>query len=182
MMDELMSKFGGKIQVLVGGMANLKDPYGGYCAGLIWNLRNKYPYNFWANPTEFFTDGTLINCGADYGLMPSLFEPGGIVQHEFFVGGTPVIAFKTGGLKDTVFEFDSRTKKGNGFIFEDYRYGELLYAVERALKLFQDSKLYDQCRKNAADSVIDVSDVSRAWDKEFHRLFGKVRRKFLVFF
>ena len=55
MMDDLMNKFAGKVQVLIGGMANLKDPYGGFCAGLIWNLRNKYPYNFWANPTEFFT-------------------------------------------------------------------------------------------------------------------------------
>jgi starch synthase len=38
--------------------------------------------------------------------MPSLFEPSGVVQQEFFAGGTPVIAFKTGGLKDSVFEFD----------------------------------------------------------------------------
>ncbi len=53
--EDLMARYGGKIQILIGGMANMKDPYGAYCAGLIWNLRNKYPYNFWANPTEFFT-------------------------------------------------------------------------------------------------------------------------------
>ena len=51
--------------------------------------------------------------------MPSLFEPGGIVQHEFFIAGTPVIAFKTGGLKDTVVEFRYDTKTGNGFTFEN---------------------------------------------------------------
>ena len=34
-------------------------------------------------------DGTLINIGADFGLMPSSVEPGGIVQHEFFVASTP---------------------------------------------------------------------------------------------
>ena len=34
--------------------------------------------------------------------MPSLFEPCGIVQDEFFVTGTPVIAFSTGGLKVVV--------------------------------------------------------------------------------
>lgn len=106
--------------------------------------------------------------------MPSLFEPGGIVQHEFFVGGTPVVAFKTGGLKDTVFEFDPKTKKGNGFNFQEHRSGELLWAVERALTNFQDPKLYEILRKNASESVIDLADVSRAWDKEFHRLFGKV--------
>ena len=123
----------------------------------------------------------MINCGADYGLMPSLFEPGGIVQHEFFVGGTPVIAFKTGGLKDTVFEFDPKTKKGNGFNFQEHRAGELLWAVDRALNVFPETKLYDQLRRNAFDSVIDVADVSRAWDKEFHRLFGKVFFIFILF-
>ena len=59
-----------------------------------------------------------MNVGANFGLMPSLFEPGGIVQHEFFIAQTPVLAFKTGGLKDTVFEFDHNTNKGNGITFE----------------------------------------------------------------
>lgn len=97
-------------------MVNLKEPYGSYCAGLMYDLNNRFPNNFWSSPNDFFTgkmnlfnlkiDGVLVNVGADYGAMPSLFEPGGIVQHEFFVGSTPVIAFETGGLKDTVFEFD----------------------------------------------------------------------------
>jgi len=69
----------------------------------------KFPDNFWADPNAFFSDGALVNLGADFGLMPSLFEPGGVVQHEFFAGGTPVIAFKTGGLKDTVFEYNQNT-------------------------------------------------------------------------
>lgn len=37
--------------------------------------------------------------------MPSRFEPGGIVQHEFFVAGTPVLAHATGGLKDSISNF-----------------------------------------------------------------------------
>ena len=73
----------------------------------MWSLRAKYPHCFWAAPEEFFTDGSLVNRGTDFGLMPSVFEPGGIVQHEFFVGATPVIAFKTGVVKDkTPKEFD----------------------------------------------------------------------------
>ena len=69
-------------------------------------LKEKYPYSFWAEPNKYFDDGIKINKGSDFGLMPSLFEPGGIVQHEFFIAGAPVIAFRTGGLKDTVFEFN----------------------------------------------------------------------------
>lgn len=59
-----------------------------------------------------------MNQGADFALMPSLFEPGGIVQHEFFVAGTPVVAHKTGGLKDTVIDFNG--KVGSGVVFEGY--------------------------------------------------------------
>lgn len=83
----------------------MRDPYAASCANRMYFLKNKYPNQFWAAPEEFFTDGALVNRGTDFGLMPSLFEPGGIVQHEFFVGGTPVIAFKTGGLKDSVIEY-----------------------------------------------------------------------------
>ncbi len=84
-------------------MADSKEEYGKYCADKMKILTNKYPLCFWSSPDQFFNDGPLVNIGSDFSLMPSLFEPGGIVQHEFFCGGTPVIAFKTGGLKDTVF-------------------------------------------------------------------------------
>lgn len=115
--------------------------------------------------------------------MPSLFEPGGIVQHEFFVASTPVIAFKTGGLKDTVFEFEAQSGKGNGFNFHEHRAGELYYACERAMKTYSDQNSYELLRKNAFESVIDVADVARAWVKEFHRLFGKVNNYlFFIFF
>jgi starch synthase len=94
-----------KVMFLVGGPANMQDPYAGGCARKMWDLKHKYPHCFWAAPDEFFTDGALVNRGSDFGLMPSAFEPGGIVQHEFFVGKTPVVAFKTGVLKDSVIEF-----------------------------------------------------------------------------
>ena len=88
----------------------MREPYSAGCAHKMWALRHKYPNCFWAAPDEFFTDGSLVNRGADFGLMPSAFEPGGIVQHEFFVGATPVIAFKTGGLKDSVHEYNWETE------------------------------------------------------------------------
>jgi starch synthase len=67
-----------------------------------------------------------VNRGSDFGLMPSAFEPGGIVQHEFFVGKTPVIAFKTGGLKDSVIEYRWDSEEGSGFIFENYHHNDFI--------------------------------------------------------
>ena len=172
--EEIVRRTNGKVNILVGGMGNPSDPYVGQCINKINYLRSKYSYAFWANPYEFFTDGPKINFGSDFGLMPSLFEPGGIVQHEFFIAGTPVIAFKTGGLKDTVDEFRYDTNTGNGFTFESHNAYELIQAISRSLGLFQNKEKYEICRKNAKNSAIDVADVSRAWCKEFCRLKNKI--------
>jgi starch synthase len=172
--ETLIQRTGGKINILIGGMGNLKDPYLINCMHKINYLRLKYPWNFWCNPNEFFTDGPLINLGSDFGLMPSVFEPGGIVQHEFFIASTPVIAFKTGGLKDTVIEFDWNSGKGNGILFENHHFYDFVSAVERSLFLFKNKEKYEKCRSNAFNSAIDISDVSQAWCKEFYRLRNKV--------
>jgi len=109
-----------RVMFLVGGMASSSDTYGRGCGEIMRRLARDHPDRFWADPDLFFTDGDLVNLGADFCMMPSMFEPGGIVQQEFFVAGTPVIAFKAGGLKDTVVEFNPAVDYlvGNGFHFE----------------------------------------------------------------
>jgi hypothetical protein len=32
----------------------MSDPYGSFCASLIYNLKKMYPFNFWGAPGEFF--------------------------------------------------------------------------------------------------------------------------------
>ena len=172
--EEMIRITNGKINILVGGMGDKRDPYVGACINKMYYLKGKYPYAFWADPNEFFTDGPKINKGSDFGLMPSSFEPGGIVQHEFFIAGTPVIAFRTGGLKDTVFEFLWDNNTGNGLTFDYYNGRDLVSAMRRALNLFQNKEKYEICRKNAFNSAIDVADVGRAWCREFYRLKNKI--------
>ena len=172
--EEMIRITNGKINILVGGMGDRRDPYVGACVNKMYYLKGKYPYAFWADPNEFFTDGPKINKGSDFGLMPSFFEPGGIVQHEFFIAGTPVIAFRTGGLKDTVFEFLWDNNTGNGLTFDYYNGRDLVSAMRRALNLFENKEKYEICRKNAFNSAIDVADVGRAWCREFYRLKNKI--------
>jgi starch synthase len=172
--EYLINKYNGKINLLVGGPASRKDPYAGSCAARMEYLTRKYPNSFWASPDEFFMDGPIINLGSDFGMMPSAFEPGGIVQHEFFVAGTPVLAFKTGGLKDTVFEFNWDTNQGNGVVFESFNCNDFTYAMERAIGTFHNAEKYKILRENAKKSTIDGATVARAWCQEFYRLRGKM--------
>lgn len=172
--EDIITMFKGKVQFLVGGPANMRDPYSAQCATRMWHLRAKYPNSFWAAPEEFFYDGAIINRGCDFGLMPSLFEPGGIVQHEFFVGGTPVIAHRTGGLKDSVIEFQWNTEIGSGFTFESYSKEDFIAATQRAMTIYKNKAKYAKLRVNAFDATMPGETVSKAWLAEFYRLRSKV--------
>ena len=119
-----------------------------------------------------------MNRGTDFGLMPSLFEPGGIVQHEFFVGSTPVIAFKTGGLKDSVIEFRWDNDTGSGFNFEGYSRDDFVFAIERAIGTFRNKQKYAKLRTNAFEATMSGERVSKAWLEEFCRLKRKVYTDF----
>ena len=79
--ERLLHENNFKIHFLIGGPSDSREEYGKYCAERMLFLAGKYPHCVWANPNVFFEDGPLVNIGSDFGLMPSLFEPGGIVQH-----------------------------------------------------------------------------------------------------
>jgi hypothetical protein len=137
------------------------------------DLRGRLGGHFWADPSAFFTDGDAVNLGTDFCLMPSAFEPGGIVQQEFFVAGTPVIAFKTGGLRDTVVDWTGTggaAGPGTGFTFENHTAADLQGAIRRALAVYAAPSDYARLRSNARASVMDLSVVSLAWLREFHRV------------
>ena len=163
-----------KMQFIVGGPASVTEAYSVNCAAKMKRLREDYPRNFFADPDNFFYDGPLVNLGCDFGLMPSLFEPGGIVQHEFFVAGTPVVAYKTGGLKDSVIEFNRSTQEGSGFVFDRYRQDDFRAAISRAITIYSEPKLYEILRKTAFAATMDGERVSLAWDLEFYRLRERI--------
>jgi glycogen synthase len=170
--EQLIYRCNFKVFLMVAGKGTPGEPYSDYCCGRLWELRNKYPKNFWADPNLFFKDGPLLNKAADFALMPSMFEPGGIVQQEFFVAETPVIAFRTGGLKDTVREYYNGNK-GNGFTFESYSSGDFAFAIDRALKIFSDEEEYQKLRENSRNSVVTCSMVAKAWLSAVFDLHGK---------
>eukprot|EP01054_Gregarina_sp_Poly1_P010510 Gregarina_sp_Poly_1__10509@NODE_771_length_6345_cov_302_800414_g302_i1_p1_GENE_NODE_771_length_6345_cov_302_800414_g302_i1NODE_771_length_6345_cov_302_800414_g302_i1_p1_ORF_typecomplete_len1506_score271_50Glyco_transf_5/PF08323_11/2_1e35Glycos_transf_1/PF00534_20/2_6e21AMPK1_CBM/PF16561_5/1_8e20Glyco_trans_1_4/PF13692_6/1_4e09Alphaamylase/PF00128_24/3_8e05Glyco_trans_4_4/PF13579_6/0_022Glyco_trans_4_4/PF13579_6/9_5e03Glyco_transf_4/PF13439_6/9_8e03Glyco_transf_4/PF13439_6/0_029Melibiase/PF02065_ len=172
--ESIIKRYNHRIQILVGGKVQWSDPYSARCGNHMFSLRERFPWSFWADPNEFFSDGTLVNLGADFGLMPSLFEPGGIVQHEFLVAGTPVIVFKTGGLKDTIFEFDLETQTGNGFTFAAYNLGDFIFAFERANRVYSDPPKYARLRQNCEKSVVSCEASASAWLQEFCRLRGRI--------
>ncbi|MDR2211425.1 MAG: glycogen synthase [Spirochaetaceae bacterium] len=60
----------------------------------------------------------LIEGGADFFLMPSRYEPCGLNQMYSLVYGTLPIVRNTGGLADTVQNYNQHTGEGTGFMFD----------------------------------------------------------------
>jgi starch synthase len=60
----------------------------------------------------------LIEAGSDFFLMPSRYEPCGLNQMYSLVYGTLPIVRRTGGLADTVENFNEKTGEGTGFMFD----------------------------------------------------------------
>jgi starch synthase len=77
-----------------------------------------------------------IYAGADFFLMPSAFEPGGLGQLIALRYGTLPIVHATGGLADTVTDLDTDPDSGNGISFAPYQASALLDALQRALRLY----------------------------------------------
>ncbi|HLJ35913.1 MAG TPA: glycosyltransferase, partial [Ktedonobacteraceae bacterium] len=83
-----------------------------------------------------------IYAGADYFLMPSAFEPGGLGQLIALRYGTLPIVHATGGLADTVTDIDANPTTGNGLSFIPYTASALLDTLHRALRLYQERDLW----------------------------------------
>ena len=80
-------------------------------AGKLSNLKAKIGYDE--------TLSHLIEAGSDFFLMPSRYEPSGLNQMYSLAYGTIPIVRNTGGLADTVENFDQEADSGTGFMFDD---------------------------------------------------------------
>ena len=92
-----------------------------------------------------------IEAGADMFLMPSRYEPCGLSQIYSLRYGTVPIVRATGGLDDTVQNFDPRTKHGTGFKFEEYNGPALLECVRTAIQTHRDQETWRAIQVNAME-------------------------------
>lgn len=88
----------------------------------------------------------LIEAGADFFLMPSLFEPCGLNQMYSQAYGTVPVVSRVGGLVDTVVDADEDPARGTGIMCPPTAVG-LGDALKRALRLFSDRPRYSAVQR-----------------------------------
>ena len=89
-----------------------------------------------------------IEAGSDMFLMPSLYEPCGLNQMYSLKYGTVPIVRQTGGLADSVRLVDPEDASGTGIVFRDYSEKALNWALNAALDLYEDKRLWSGIVQN----------------------------------
>lgn len=165
MMDEILQHE--EIQLVVLGTGEKR--YEDWFKGLAWRYPKKVSVNI------YFSNelAQRIYAGADIFLMPSNYEPCGIGQLIALRYGTIPIVRQTGGLKDTVQQYNKYTQEGNGFVFENYNAHEMMYALKRALSFYGNYEIWHKIQLNAVQA--DYSWKRSA--KEYEALYEKLTAK-----
>ncbi len=115
---------------------------------LFLKLTEKFPGRISARVQYDNVLAHKIEAGSDIFLMPSRYEPCGLNQIYSLKYGTPPVVRATGGLDDTVEEWNPETRAGTGFKFSGNNPLDLLAALRRALAAFQDKKSWRALMKN----------------------------------
>jgi starch synthase len=118
----------------------------------------------------------VLYAGSDLYLMPSLFEPCGLSQmYAMRYGSLPVVR-RTGGLADTVWNYQEWDGGGDGFVFDDYLPESLYFTLGWAVSTYFDRRHhFDAMRKRvmSRDFGWDAS-VSR-YEEVYRHALAKVR-------
>jgi starch synthase len=110
-----------------------------------------------------------IYAGSDMFLMPSRFEPCGTGQLIAMHYGSVPIVRGTGGLADTVQDYDPRTGQGTGFVFKQYDRWALFAALVRAIETFKHRDVWRQIQLRGMSA-------DHSWDRSAEQYVDLYRR------
>jgi starch synthase len=116
-----------------------------------------------------------IEAGANIFLMPSKFEPCGLNQMYSMRYGTIPIVRRTGGLADTVIDATTENienQVATGLIFDEEDPRELLYCMQRALRLFRDKTTWQMMQLNGMKRDFSWHQSAQQYVSLYQRLLA----------
>lgn len=113
-----------------------------------------------------------IYAGADFLLMPSRVEPCGLNQLYALRYGTVPMVRRTGGLKDTV--IDLSQENGYGISFDNASVDDIVYSIDRALTLYQNTAQLDLLRKRMMAIDFSWNQSANQYSQLYQSLIPKL--------
>jgi starch synthase len=143
-----------------------------------------FHYISWKYPGKAFIDigyhnklAHRIIAASDFLLLPSRFEPCGLTQMYAMKYGTIPIVRQTGGLADSVEEYDYKKETGTGFLFSNYNAEDFETAINRGLEIYNNPNHWNIIRRNAMNKDFSSSKSALEYIKVFKWALEKVRGK-----
>lgn len=109
-----------------------------------------------------------IEAGCDFFLMPSRFEPCGLNQIYSLKYGTVPIVRATGGLDDTIKNYNPATGEGNGFKFSKYSAVAMIDKLQEAMSTFKDKEKWAQVVANGMQCDFSWHASAMEYDRIYH--------------
>jgi len=141
---------------------------------LFEDLARRYPKQAGIKIAYDDTLAHQIEAGADFFLMPSLYEPCGLNQMISLKYGTIPVVRATGGLDDTIQNYSPRAGKGNGFKFKEYSSVAMLKKLLEAVKLYQKNpKAWERLVKKAMQEDHSWAAAAKQYLDFYQRALSK---------
>ena len=119
-----------------------------YYEGLFRSFVERYPGQIGLKVAYDDTMAHKIEAGADMFLMPSRYEPCGLNQIYSLKYGTVPVVHATGGLDDSIEEWEPSAGTGTGFKFYPYEPSAFMAALDRAFAAFADKDAWRKLQRN----------------------------------
>ena len=152
-----------KVVILGTGEKSLEDA--------LIELEKKYPEKLKALIKFDNTLAHKIYAASDFFMMPSKYEPCGLGQLIALKYGNVPIVRETGGLKDTIDNYNTYTHCGNGFSFGEYSEETLTDTLKNAKNAYENKEIYKSIQKTGM--LCDFSWGRSA--KTYIELFEKIK-------
>jgi starch synthase len=117
----------------------------------------------------------LIEAGADVTLIPSRFEPGGLMAMYSLKYGALPVAHATGGIQEIVEDFDPVLNRGYGFLCYEYSAEAFWDAIKRACELFRDRAVWLDLMARAMSRDFEWASAALRYEELYRGLIGEAK-------
>lgn len=141
---------------------------------LFRRLSIERPWQWWFGTSHDEALAHRIEAGSDLFLMPSRYEPCGLNQLYSLRYGTAPVVRATGGLADTVREFDPVSREGNGFVFQAFAPDDMVMALRRALSVRAEPALWRALQRNGMGQDFSWRTSADGYDRLYEEALERI--------
>ena len=149
-----------------------------WAEGFFSDVAGRYPDRFACHVGYSNELAHMIEAGSDLFLMPSLFEPCGLNQIYSLRYGTLPIVRATGGLDDTISNYDIATGEGNGFKFWHATPDALYHTVKWAVDTWRYTpEHFDKMQRRAMEERFDWERAAREYEEVYIEALSSAKER-----